>query len=535
MKILQFWRRFAGRVDGWFIPREVYFRSERGFRYFKVSAPLQKAVASLLVFALVWVLGTSGGYVYNSFLAERRAAEIEQQRLAYFDLLSEVSEYHEQFAHITQNLEDNQAYLLSVLQRSGRGSEALGEIQGNLKASETERARVVVARESLRRKLARFENDLRDIADRNAALETEFVNIGNRLKSSESEREAVLKARERLGQELAGVERELASAIAARSELQATVAGLEGQLGLSKEEREKLLAEQTALNEQIASLRGQLAETQGRKGALERRVAELNTTLESVTDRNRELDGERALLSDRLAMLENRMVEVGNAQRSLFEGLSEQTRLSIGVIAKTVEMTGLDLAALLAEHDVKWTGQGGPFVPLEAGGENLPEEVLEANLNQLDQELNRWSALYQIVRTLPLGAPLDQFSITSSYGARKDPVNKQTAVHEGTDFAAPLRSTVFATAPGKVTFAGWRGRYGRMIEIDHGHGIRTRYAHLKKILVKPGQEVGHREKIGQLGSSGRSTGPHVHYEVLYNGKPQDPANFLKAGKYVFKG
>ena len=92
-----------------------------------------------------------------------------------------------------------------------------------------------------------------------------------------------------------------------------------------------------------------------------------------------------------------------------------------------------------------------------------------------------------------------------------------------------------ATAPGKVVFAGWKGYYGRIIEIDHGHGIRTRYGHLKKILVKVGQEVSNREKIALVGSSGRSTGPHVHYEIQFNRKPHDPMNFLKAGQNVFKG
>jgi murein DD-endopeptidase MepM/ murein hydrolase activator NlpD len=84
-------------------------------------------------------------------------------------------------------------------------------------------------------------------------------------------------------------------------------------------------------------------------------------------------------------------------------------------------------------------------------------------------------------------------------------------------------------------FAGRKGSYGRLVEIDHGFGIRTRYAHLKSILVEVGQTVGYRDKIGKLGTSGRSTGPHVHYEILVDGKPYDPMNFLKAGRYVFKG
>ncbi len=131
-------------------------------------------------------------------------------------------------------------------------------------------------------------------------------------------------------------------------------------------------------------------------------------------------------------------------------------------------------------------------------------------------------------------APLEQYRISSAFGPRKDPVNGRLSRHLGLDFRAKLGTPVLSTAPGEVVFAAWKGRYGRLVEIDHGHGIRTRYAHLHKILVKPGQAVGHRETIGLLGSSGRSTGPHVHYEVLVNGKRHDPMNFLKAGIYAFK-
>jgi murein DD-endopeptidase MepM/ murein hydrolase activator NlpD len=94
---------------------------------------------------------------------------------------------------------------------------------------------------------------------------------------------------------------------------------------------------------------------------------------------------------------------------------------------------------------------------------------------------------------------------------------------------------VRATSPGVVTYVGWKGPSGRMVEIDHGLGLRTRYGHLHKILVKRGQKVDFRKKIGLMGTSGRSTGSHVHYEVLFDRKPVDPMKFMKAGKYVFKG
>ena len=100
------------------------------------------------------------------------------------------------------------------------------------------------------------------------------------------------------------------------------------------------------------------------------------------------------------------------------------------------------------------------------------------------------------------------------------------------DFAGPWGAAVAATAPGKVVFAGNRGGYGNMVEIDHGFGIHTRYGHLSKITVALGAQVGKGSVVGRLGSTGRSTGPHVHYEVWYDDKVRNPNSFIEAGRHV---
>ncbi|MBL8709748.1 MAG: M23 family metallopeptidase [Rhodospirillaceae bacterium] len=197
-------------------------------------------------------------------------------------------------------------------------------------------------------------------------------------------------------------------------------------------------------------------------------------------------------------------------------------------------MTGLSVEQLLSVAEQK-VGKGGPFLPLPAPGADETEQKLLENVATLDDEVARWEKLQVVLRSVPLAAPVDHYYISSGFGSRVDPFNGKRARHEGLDLVGSLRSDVLATAPGTIIHAGWRGNYGRMVEIDHGMGIVTRYAHLDSVSVKVGDVVGYRQLVGKLGSSGRSSGPHVHYEVLYNDKPLDPMGFLKAGRYVFKG
>jgi murein DD-endopeptidase MepM/ murein hydrolase activator NlpD len=148
-------------------------------------------------------------------------------------------------------------------------------------------------------------------------------------------------------------------------------------------------------------------------------------------------------------------------------------------------------------------------------------------------ELN---TLFAALGHVPLTTPVHgaQFEMTSGFGARVDPFTRRIALHTGLDFAGPWGSTVMATAPGVVTFAGPRGGYGNMVEIDHGFGFHTRYGHLSSVLVRPGTRVSEGSPVGKLGSTGRSTGPHVHYEVWVADAVKDPGKFIEAGRHVFE-
>jgi murein DD-endopeptidase MepM/ murein hydrolase activator NlpD len=137
-----------------------------------------------------------------------------------------------------------------------------------------------------------------------------------------------------------------------------------------------------------------------------------------------------------------------------------------------------------------------------------------------------------MVKVLPVTAPLESYRVTSPFGVRADPENDRAGFHTGVDLAAPYDTPVYSTAPGVVTFAGYRDDYGKIVEIDHGNGIATRYAHLHAFTVSVGEHVNLHQQIGYLGSTGRATGPHVHYEVVVNGEPQDPEKFIGLSRYV---
>ena len=174
---------------------------------------------------------------------------------------------------------------------------------------------------------------------------------------------------------------------------------------------------------------------------------------------------------------------------------------------------------------------GGPFEPLpdDARGSSF-----DINVALLRDAVARRERLTEIVRGVPLRRPLEgPLEVTSPFGARLDPFFGRAAMHTGLDLMETYGGPVLATASGTVTIAGAEGGYGNMVEIDHGNGLTTRYAHLSSVEVSPHQKVEAGTIVGLVGSTGRATGPHLHYETRINGEPVDPARFLKAGAALF--
>lgn len=169
---------------------------------------------------------------------------------------------------------------------------------------------------------------------------------------------------------------------------------------------------------------------------------------------------------------------------------------------------------------------GGPFVPLTATADN---DLFDITIRRIQQTMDNLGGLKLLVGQMPLRHPLPGADMTSTYGARVDPFTRGMAMHTGIDFKAETGAPVRSTGAGKVITAEYSGGYGRMVEIDHGHGLTTRYAHLSDILVSEGQTVNIGTIVGRVGSTGRSTGPHLHYETRTHGDAQDPQRFLRLG------
>ncbi len=190
--------------------------------------------------------------------------------------------------------------------------------------------------------------------------------------------------------------------------------------------------------------------------------------------------------------------------------------------AKAIRKLGLNPATLLASADMQG-GQGGPYIKATASRAGS----LDPRIARLAASLSRMDALQRSLAGIPQVHPAKAEFISSRFGYRADPINGHAAFHAGLDFAGPIGAPVYAAADGTVRFAGRNQGYGNIIEIDHGNGLTTRYAHLSRFRAAPGQTVEAGQIIGAIGNTGRSTGPHLHFEVRMHGRAVNPKPFLQ--------
>lgn len=413
-------------------PREIIVRAKGRVTYIPLSAAGQ--------LALIFVIGVFGAWIGHasfSYFELRRVIEGKDQEIARAGehtqkLLARMSDMRSQFSDVAGTLDRNHRDLVNLLNQNHALKREIGDVEQNLRASETGRAEGQGRRRTLSRRLARIKADMQQVDKRNR-------NLAGNLDTTRTR---------------------LIDAIAARSRM----------------------------------------------------------------------DTQRRSLKNQVEGLDRRLARLRNNQKNLLKRVTATATRDLKRAERVIARAGLNVKKLLRRVNSDAYGRGGPFIPADLGA----ARGFDDSVAIFDRHAEILRDVRGLLRRLPLAKPLGKYRVSSRFGRRRDPINRKWARHEGVDLSGRLRSPVMATAPGKVVYAGWKGRYGRLVTIDHGLGITTSYGHMLRIHVKRGQKVKFGQMIGQLGNSGRSTGAHLHYEILVDGKPVNPIRFMNAGKDVFK-
>ncbi len=210
------------------------------------------------------------------------------------------------------------------------------------------------------------------------------------------------------------------------------------------------------------------------------------------------------------------------------EKMTRVAEARIRKVEAAIRKFGLNPDALARQAD---SAQGGPFIPFFG---NAKKQVRDPRFTRLATSLDRMDAMERALAAIPTSMPASVMLMSSGFGYRSDPFTGAGAMHNGLDFKGPSGSPILAAAEGTVTSAGSQGGYGNTVEITHANGLVTRYAHLSGFNVSLGQKVARGIQIGRMGSTGRSTGSHLHFEVRLNGQAINPRKFLEANPDVLE-
>ncbi|MEM7617186.1 MAG: M23 family metallopeptidase [Pseudomonadota bacterium] len=277
-----------------------------------------------------------------------------------------------------------------------------------------------------------------------------------------------------------------------------------------------------------------------------------SATTESPLDINLSMANDE--LNNEEALIQTKIIE--NKAKSLLLSLFNQVNQQIRNFESVVSSTKLDINSIaqnnkrLREYKAKSNvkdinleefndvshniiqNQGGPYLPADSEGDVVNDAMPYLFHDNLSNNINYLIELERLIQYLPVGRPIGKAVVTSNFGYRIDPFKKKRAKHNGIDFVGKYKAEIYSSAPGYVLRAKRNGAYGLFVEIQHDNNMKTRYGHLSKILVKKGDFVKRGSVVGLQGNTGRSTGPHLHYETLYKNKPLNPFNFIQAGKNV---
>ncbi len=325
---------------------------------------------------------------------------------------------------------------------------------------------------------------------------------------------------------------DLLGAAAREAELSASLDVLRGMLQDALSERETVASE-------LASLKSTLTATDGAarlktRDELDGAIGNITAALDNTARERDAALAEIAELSDQMATLQTENKIDAHRRDRMLEQLEDAVAMSLSPLNSMFRQAGVDVDSILSNVRSNYSGTGGREGATASsksyGGIFAEEPRLEGVMEMLDGVQLLTIASQKIPFVMPVRS---SYRFTSPFGFRSDPKNGSRKLHEGMDMAGPRGTPIYATADGVVTFAGWQSGYGNVVKLRHSYGFETLYAHQNKIHVTKGQKVSQGDRIGDMGNTGRSTGTHLHYEILYNGTPVNPMTYVKAGRNVY--
>ncbi|NNG05532.1 MAG: peptidoglycan DD-metalloendopeptidase family protein [Inquilinus sp.] len=496
-----------------FKDRQILIRSEQGVEHINLRRRTQLLLAGIASGVFMWAVASTTVLTLAEIKIIRQANHIVDMEVGYAELITDLANRPGAFETVSDQVGDNDSVYRHIVARNGELQAQIHDLQQAISTREQSLAALESRRQELLARIDRVSAGL--MANPQSGAER---SLGGPVPNGDIADFA-----------------QPASAVDEWNQWMVTQVD-----ALSRANQgayatiEHLYEVSEAQRTEIASLTTQTIEANDRiawQDSLIRQGAKNAVQLATTRD---DLRNENGGLLGRLGRMQAEITELRASQEQLFAQLREQANEHISFVEEGLAFTGLDINQLIRSLEPEYTlGAGGPMIP------DFPESILEdqtwSDAIDLIDMINRATVLRDVINRLPLATPVKgQFWFSSGFGSRTDPITGRRARHQGLDFASRPREPIYAPGPGTVIFAGRNGAYGNMVEIDHGLGITTRYAHMHTINVERDQEVAMGDEIGLIGNTGRSTGPHLHYEVRLNGRPKNPWNFLQAGEHVLQ-
>jgi len=318
-----------------------------------------------------------------------------------------------------------------------------------------------------------------------------------------------------------------------RRELRAALEEMRSKLARTVTDRDDARENADDLAHELAELEERYAMHVGNGSELTETLETINGALsQTVAARDGSLERQDEL-EETIANMEFRERINADRQERIFTQLEDAIMITLDPLETLLKTSGKDVDALLEQVRRQYSGEGGPMIPAAFPG-GSQHDPSYARFRLLMEQFDRAHLMQLAAAQMPLSMPVkNSVRFTSGFGRRTDPFTNRTRSHNGQDLAGPPGTPILSTGDGVVIYAGRQSGYGNVVKIRHGFGFVTVYAHLNKIIVTQGEKVSKGDVIGGMGSTGRSTGTHLHYEIRVDGSPVNPMQYMKAAKNVF--